>query len=80
VLLSPYDGLPAPVVASAWGLQLKVEKADDPRLEQFVRQYAGGLQGGEGPNVHCNPGASLEQVRRLDAQDASASPSQAASS
>jgi hypothetical protein len=79
VLESPYDGLPAPIVASAWGLQLKVEKADDPRLAEFVRKYAGGPQGGEGPNVRCIPGASLTQVRAIDAREASASPSPAAS-
>src|SRR5690606_22480756 len=33
VLVSPYEGdMPAPIVASAWGLQLGVESADDPRL------------------------------------------------
>ena len=31
VLVSPYEGdMPAPIVASAWGLQLGVESADDP--------------------------------------------------
>lgn len=73
VLVSPFDGLPAPVVVSAWGLQLQVQKVDDPRLAQFVREYAGGPQGGEGPNVRCNPGASLDQVKRIDAGEASAS-------
>ncbi len=39
VLVSPYPGLPAPVVASAWGAQLQLGSADDPRLDQFVRVY-----------------------------------------
>jgi hypothetical protein len=72
VLVSPYDGLPATVVASAWGLQLQVQKVDDPRLAEFVRQYAGGPQGGEGPRVTCNPGATLDQVRQLDARESAA--------
>lgn len=38
-LLSPYPGLPSPIVVSAWGLQLQVESADDPRLAQFVQTY-----------------------------------------
>ena len=41
VLVSPYPDLPAPVVASAWGEQLKLERADDPRLRRFVRAFAG---------------------------------------
>ena len=47
VLVSPFEDLPAPVVASAWGLQVQVDGADDPRLRQFVETYAGEEQGGE---------------------------------
>lgn len=43
-LLSPYPGLPSPVVISAWGLQLKVNSASDPRLAQFLSKYAQGPQ------------------------------------
>ena len=39
VLVSPYEGLPSPVVASAWGYQLQVEEATDERLPVFVRKY-----------------------------------------
>ena len=62
VVLSPYPGLPAKVVASTWGRQLKAESADDPRLAAFVKEYAGGDQGGE-PGADCVRGATLEQLR-----------------
>ena len=63
VLVTPYEGLPSPVVASAWGLQLQVDAPGDPRLEQFVRQYAGGGRGGE-PGAPCRgSGLTLEQAR-----------------
>ncbi len=40
VLVSPYEGLgDTPVVASAWGAQLRLESALDPRLEQFVAAF-----------------------------------------
>lgn len=39
MLLSPYPGLPAPVVASAWNNQLKLTGADDPRLPQFIKRF-----------------------------------------
>jgi Protein of unknown function (DUF3105)/Coiled-coil domain-containing protein 56 len=36
--LSPWSGddLPAPIVISSWGYQLKVQSPDDPRLQQFI--------------------------------------------
>lgn len=55
VVLSPYDGLPSPIVASAWGAQLQVTSASDPRLAAFVAHYQGGPQGGE-PGGECTGG------------------------
>lgn len=42
--LSPYPGLPAPVVVSAWGKQLRLTGARDPRLQAFVKKYKQGPQ------------------------------------
>lgn len=39
VLVSPYPGLPTPVVASAWGRQLRLPSAGDRRLREFVNRY-----------------------------------------
>lgn len=39
LLMSPVDGLPAPIVVSAWGAQVAVDGVDDPRIEAFVAQY-----------------------------------------
>lgn len=66
VLVSPHDDLPSAVVAAAWGVSLAVDSADDPRLEQFVRRYAGGAQGGE-PGVPCTSSPSA-----LDAEQGAA--------
>jgi hypothetical protein len=44
VLVSPSPDLPAAVVASAWGRQLRVDSADDPRLDQFVQAFEKGPQ------------------------------------
>ena len=51
-LLSPYPGLPAPIVASAWGFQLSVTEASDPRLPQFITRFANGPQAPE-PGSPC---------------------------
>lgn len=55
VLVSPAAELPAPVVATAWGLQLRLDSASDPRLEEFVEQYAAGPQTPE-PGAPCSGG------------------------
>jgi hypothetical protein len=39
MLLSPYPGLTAPVVASAWNHQITLEGAGDPRLPRFIARF-----------------------------------------
>ncbi|HEU4806616.1 MAG TPA: DUF3105 domain-containing protein [Homoserinimonas sp.] len=39
IILSPYPGLDAPVVASAWGAQVKLDGVEDQRLADFVEKY-----------------------------------------
>jgi hypothetical protein len=53
--LSPYPGLPAPVVASAWGKQLTLSSPSDPRLAKFISAYRQGPQTPE-PGATCTGG------------------------
>lgn len=46
LLVSPYPELPAPVVTSAWGKQLKLDSVGDPRLERFIKAFE------QGPHTH----------------------------
>ncbi len=39
VVLSPYSGLPAPIVLTAWNAQLRVESAADERIPLFFEEY-----------------------------------------
>lgn len=39
VVMSPFVGLPSPVVLSAWNAQLAVDGPDDPRLPRFFEEY-----------------------------------------
>jgi hypothetical protein len=55
VLVSPRDGLPSPVVASAWGVQLQLASAEDTRLPVFLRAYVNGPQTPE-PGAACTGG------------------------
>jgi len=55
LVVSPHDDLPSPVVASAWGYQLQLDSADDPRLQQFLDKYVQGPQTLE-PGAPCSGG------------------------
>lgn len=55
LLVSPFDGLDAPLVASAWGVQLALDSTEDERLEVFLRAYLQGPQTPE-PGAPCNGG------------------------
>ncbi len=56
VLVSPWtEGLPAPVVASAWGNQLPVDSASDPALDAFIEFFRQGPQSPE-PGAPCRGG------------------------
>lgn len=67
VLISPYVGQTAPVVVSTWGLQLTATGANDSRIGDFVRTYAGGEQGGE-KGVGCaSTGVSLADALAYNA-------------
>ncbi|HEU4757350.1 MAG TPA: DUF3105 domain-containing protein [Agromyces sp.] len=39
VILSPFEGLPSPIVLSGWNTQLQVDEADDPRIAEFLEEY-----------------------------------------
>ncbi|WP_380161352.1 DUF3105 domain-containing protein [Kineococcus sp. R86509] len=54
-VLSPYEGLPAPIVLSAWNHQLPVQSADDPRIGAFLSEYVQGAQTPE-PGALCSNG------------------------
>lgn len=54
-LLSPMDELAAPVVLTAWGVQLEVDNASDPRIEPFLDKYVQGEQTPE-PGAPCSGG------------------------
>lgn len=55
VLVSPFPGLPAAVVATAWGVQLRLTGVQDPRLSRFVTAYDAGRTAPE-PGGECTGG------------------------
>ena len=39
ILMSPFPGLPAPIVVSSWAHQLRLDLPDDPRLQRYVDTF-----------------------------------------
>jgi hypothetical protein len=37
--ITPYPGLPSPIVVTSWGFQLRLTSATDPRLQQFITKF-----------------------------------------
>ena len=57
LLASPYPGLDSPIVASAWGYQIRLDSADDENLQRFISTYRQGPQTPE-PGAACTGGTS----------------------
>jgi hypothetical protein len=57
VIVSPYPGIPAPVVISVWGRQVHLDTVDDTRLAQTLQEIRNGPAapepdgGCDGPNL-----------------------------
>jgi hypothetical protein len=54
-LLSPYPDQLAPIVATAWGYQLLVDRANDPRLARFISRHERAPWAPE-PGAPCSDG------------------------
>ncbi|MDG4804978.1 DUF3105 domain-containing protein [Micromonospora sp. WMMD980] len=55
LMLSPYEGLDKPISLQAWGFQLKVDNADDGRIDDFIKTLRVNASI-EGPNALCDQG------------------------
>ncbi|MEV0634519.1 DUF3105 domain-containing protein [Streptomyces sp. NPDC050619] len=56
-LMSPVANQSGPIMLSAWGRRLSVDKASDPRVEQFLTKYVQGEQTPE-PGAACTGGVT----------------------
>ncbi|MFM9441629.1 DUF3105 domain-containing protein [Streptomyces acidiscabies] len=54
-MMSPYDAQSSPITLSAWGHQLNVTEASDPRVNEFFDKYVQGAQTPE-PGAACSGG------------------------
>ncbi|MGI5506387.1 DUF3105 domain-containing protein [Lentzea sp. CA-135723] len=59
MVMSPYPGLDKPVALQSWGHQLKLDKADDERVDQFISSLL------RNPNTYPEVGATCENAQFL---------------
>lgn len=59
MMLSPFPGLDKPVSLQSWGHQLKVDTADDERIDQFISSLL------RNPNTYPEVGATCENTAFL---------------
>ena len=77
-IMSPYPGLPAPVVVTVWGVQLQLDGADDPRLPALPRRVrrrgdgagADGVLRGRHRRPAGRPGGRRRLMHRLSVEQA----------
>ena len=55
--LTPYPGLPTPVVMSSWGFQLRLSSPTDSRMQQFVDKFRASQQYTPEYGGECTSGA-----------------------
>jgi hypothetical protein len=60
ILVSPFEGLPSPVVASSWNHQLQLDSATDEGLAQFIRSFRSGPDTPE-PGAACFGGVGAPE-------------------
>jgi hypothetical protein len=67
--MSPFPGLDKPISLQAWGFQLKVDNADDGRIDDFIKALRVNASA-EGPTALCSGGitATGSEPRNLPQQ------------
>ncbi|WP_229898299.1 DUF3105 domain-containing protein [Streptomyces finlayi] len=60
-LMSPVQSQSGAIMLSAWGKQVTVDGADDPRVNQFFTRYVMGKQTPE-PGAACSSGVTLDDA------------------
>jgi len=73
MLLSPYPGLPSPIVVSAWNRQLALQDADDPRLPRFIAKFKQNAQVAPEVGASCS-GAVGETAAQAPIPEVAPSP------
>ncbi|TWJ21053.1 DUF3105 domain-containing protein [Micromonospora endolithica] len=56
LFMSPFPGLDRPISLQAWGYQLKLDTATDPRVDQFIKDFR--IKAAPEPGAPCSNGVT----------------------
>lgn len=59
MVMSPYPGLDKPISLQSWGHQLKLDSADDPRIDQFIVALRRNVNVFPEPKATCDVGPGV---------------------
>ena len=59
ILVSPFPGIPAPIVVTAWDHQMTVQTADDSRIAQFIKVFKNNSKYTPEYGALCSNGTSV---------------------
>jgi hypothetical protein len=76
-MLSPYPGLKSPISLQAWGRQIFVDKATDPKVDKFLSAYTQGPQAPE--NGVCQGNTTTGPLQTAPSASVTVAPSPGAS-
>lgn len=63
ILVSPFPGIPTPIVLSSWNHQLQVQTADDARIDQFIKVFKNNKTYTPEFGALCSNGTSINGVQ-----------------
>lgn len=66
-LMSPYEGQKSPISLQAWGYQLRLDSADDDRIDEFLATYR--VSASQEPGATCSGGVSATGDKPVDQPD-----------
>lgn len=71
LLVSPYPGIPAPIVVTAWGHQMQAQTASDPRINQFIKVFKNSTTNPPPePGALCSNGTSINGAQSTQTAEA----------
>jgi hypothetical protein len=71
LLVSPFPGIPSPIVVTAWGHQMQVQTASDPRINQFIKAFKNSQTNPPPePGALCSNGTSINGAQSTQTAEA----------
>ncbi len=72
ILVSPFPGIPSPIVVTSWDHQMQVQTADDSRINQFIKAFKNNKTYTPEYGALCTNGTSINGAQATQTAGAAA--------